>query len=217
MAKQPQHHWRTLIEEYALRSLVSLGILLSLGGPVFAAEQSATEHLEHLAQTGLGTRVPRPGLPNALQLDQPTSSAAPNSPGAVPSQPRASVVGAPKSLATLNPRVLAERQGYKRVSSLVNFPPFFPGIGIVYVKPATLPVGPFLSFDRKDRLISTIYMLPLDQMDEHKKFDADRSGIGGHVDHVTAYFNGGHPGVDMPHYHYVLWHVSKKNEALVAK
>jgi hypothetical protein len=37
------------------------------------------------------------------------------------------------------------------------------------------------------------------------------------VDHVSIYFNAGHPGVDVPHYHVVLWHVSKKEEARVAK
>ena len=118
---------------------------------------------------------------------------------------------------TQNPRILAERKGYKRVSSLVNFPAFFPGIGVVFVKPETLPVGPFLSFDRKDRLISTIYMLPLEQLNEHKRFEAEVGFVGTRVDHVTMYFNEGHPGVDMPHYHFVLWHVSKQNEALVAK
>ena len=200
-----------------MQHLPSLGFLLCFSTQLMAAEGRTTEHLEHLAHFGLGLRVPSSGLPDRLQLAQTTSNVAPESSGAAPSRPRAPAVQASKPRPMLNPRVVAERQGYKRVSSLVNFPSFFPGIGIVYVKPATLPVGPFLSFDRKDRLISTIYMLPLDQMNEHKKFDADRSGIGGHVDHVTMYFNGGHPGVDMPHYHYVLWHVSKKNEALVAK
>jgi hypothetical protein len=31
------------------------------------------------------------------------------------------------------------------------------------------------------------------------------------------YFNPGHPGVDMPHYHFVIWHVPKKEEERVAK
>jgi hypothetical protein len=34
---------------------------------------------------------------------------------------------------------------------------------------------------------------------------------------VSFYFNPGHPGVDMPHYHFVIWHVSKKDEARVAQ
>ena len=108
------------------------------------------------------------------------------------------------------------RRGYKKVSDLVNFPSFFPGIGVLYVKPNTLPNGPFLAFDRKDRLVSTIYMIPLEEMENHKTFE-NLAGFAGRGDHVTLYFNGGHPGVDMPHYHIVIWHVSKKDEARVAK
>jgi hypothetical protein len=114
-----------------------------------------------------------------------------------------------------NARRLAERRGFKKVSSLVNFPPFFPGIGILYVRPATLPAGPFLAFDRKDRLVSTIYMIPIEDMQNKKKFHL--AGVAGRGDHVTLYYNGGHPGVEMPHYHIVIWNVSKKGEARVAQ
>ncbi len=115
----------------------------------------------------------------------------------------------------VNQRKAAEAKGYKKVSSLVNFPDFFPGLGVVYVKPETLPAGPFLSFDRKDRLVATIYMIPVQDINDHKKFDL--SGFSGRSDHVTFYFNSGHPGVEMPHYHFVIWHVSKEGEASVAK
>jgi hypothetical protein len=40
---------------------------------------------------------------------------------------------------------------------------------------------------------------------------------GGKVDHVSIQFNAGHPGVEEPHYHIVLWHVTKAQEKLVAK
>src|SRR5215218_3776433 len=43
-----------------------------------------------------------------------------------------------------NLRKVAERRGYKRVSDLVNFPKFFPGLGIIFVKAESLPIGPFL-------------------------------------------------------------------------
>jgi hypothetical protein len=114
-----------------------------------------------------------------------------------------------------NKRKIAEANGYKRVSDLVNFPKFFPGLGIIFVKPETLPLGPFLCFDRNDRLIATVYMVPIKDIDDHKSFEAP--GFAGRADHVSIYFNPGHPGVDMPHYHFVIWHVSKKEEALVAK
>jgi hypothetical protein len=114
-----------------------------------------------------------------------------------------------------NQRKIAEDRGYKRVSDLVNFPKFFPGLGIVFVKPDTLPLGPFLCFDRNDRLVATVYMVPIKDMDDHKAFEAP--AFAGRTDHVSIYFNAGHPGVDVPHYHFVIWHVSKKDEARVAK
>jgi len=114
-----------------------------------------------------------------------------------------------------NQRKIAESKGYKPVSDLVNFPKFFPGLGIIYVKPDTLPVGPFLCFDREDRLVATVYMIPIKDIDDHKTLEA--AGVTAPVDHVSFYFNPGHPGVEMPHYHFVIWHVSKKDEARVAQ
>ena len=119
-----------------------------------------------------------------------------------------------------NQREIAEAKGYKRVGDLVNFPKFFPGLGIIYVKPDTLPLGPFLCFDREDRLVATVYMVPVKDIDDHKTLDATgitTLGFTAPVDHVSFYFNPGHPGVDMPHYHFVIWHVSKKDEARVAQ
>lgn len=113
-----------------------------------------------------------------------------------------------------NQRRIAEREGYKRLSDLVNFPKFFPGLGILFVKPDTLPLGPFLCFDRDDRLIATLYMVSIKDIDDHKPFEAP--AFAGKVDHVSFYFNPGHPGMEMPHYHIVIWHVSKKEEARVA-
>ena len=115
-----------------------------------------------------------------------------------------------------NQRKVAERNGYKRLSELVSFPAFFPGLGILFVKPDTLPLGPYLCFDRSDHLVATVYMIPIKEVDDHTPLEA--AGFsGGAVDHVSLYFNAGHPGADMPHYHVVLWHVSKKDEARVAK
>ena len=105
---------------------------------------------------------------------------------------------------------------YKKVSELVKLPDFLPGLGTLYVDPKTLPAGPFLAYDHQGRLVSTIYMIPLKDMDEHKNL-ADLPAPGGKVDHVTLSFNAGHPGVEQPHYHIVLWHVPKTEEALVAK
>ncbi|HTI88086.1 MAG TPA: DUF5602 domain-containing protein [Alphaproteobacteria bacterium] len=105
---------------------------------------------------------------------------------------------------------------YKKVSELVKLPDFLPGMGTLYVDPKTLPDGPFITYDHSGKLVSTIYMIPLKDIDAHKTI-SDLKAPGGNVDHVSMYFNAGHPGVAEPHYHIVLWHVSKQDEALVAK
>jgi hypothetical protein len=106
---------------------------------------------------------------------------------------------------------------YKKVSTLVKLPDFLPGLGQLYVDPKTLPAGPFLAYDHDGKLVSTVYMLPTEDLtNKDKRFD-DLASPGGKVDHVDVYFNAGHPGVEKPHAHVVLWHVSKADEARVAK
>jgi hypothetical protein len=105
---------------------------------------------------------------------------------------------------------------YKKVSELVKLPDFLPGLGTLYVNPKTLPAGPFLAYDHQGKLVSTIYMVPMKDFTEQKKLD-NLAAPGGHVDHVSLYYNAGHPGVPDPHYHIVLWHVPKSQEQLVAK
>ncbi|MGH6983641.1 MAG: DUF5602 domain-containing protein [Stellaceae bacterium] len=91
---------------------------------------------------------------------------------------------------------------YKKVSTLVKLPDFLPGIGVLYVDPTTLPAGPFLAYDHKGKLVSTIYMIPIKDFEAQKGFSL--AAPGGRVDHVSLYFNAGHPGVEEPHYHIVL-------------
>lgn len=105
---------------------------------------------------------------------------------------------------------------YQAVSMLVKLPDFLPGMGQLFVNPKTLPAGPFLAYDHEGKLVSTIYMIPLDALQNQQKFE-DLAAPGGKVDHVDVYYNAGHPGVEKPHAHIVLWHVSKSDEALVAK
>ena len=95
---------------------------------------------------------------------------------------------------------------YKQVSTLVKLPAFLPGLGSLYVDPATLPAGPFVAYDKTGKLVSTIYMIPLKQMNAKKKFSALAVG-GSKVESVDIYYNAGHPGVAEPHYHVTLWHV----------
>ncbi|KAB2834308.1 MAG: hypothetical protein F9K51_02110 [Candidatus Dadabacteria bacterium] len=102
---------------------------------------------------------------------------------------------------------------YKDVSTLVKLPHFVPGLGTLYVDPATLPAGPFLAYDHDGNLVSTVYMIPLKDIDAHKSFDNLAVAQAGKVDHVDLYYNAGHPGVDEPHYHIILWYVSPEKAA----
>ena len=102
---------------------------------------------------------------------------------------------------------------YQKVSDLVALPEFIPGLGTLYVQPATLPAGPFLAYDRSDRLVSTIYMIPLEDIEAQKGFD-DLPVGGESVESVDLYYNAGHPGVETPHYHVVLWHVPEADAEL---
>lgn len=102
---------------------------------------------------------------------------------------------------------------YKKVSELVALPDFLPGMGTLYVQPATLPAGPFLAYDRNDRLVSTIYMIPLEDLEGQQAFEGLAVG-GDAVESVDLHYNAGHPGVEKPHYHVVLWHVAKSDAAL---
>ena len=105
---------------------------------------------------------------------------------------------------------------FRAVSDLVELPEFLPGLGQLFVDPATLPAGPFLAYDHDGNLVSTIYMIPVEDLNPDTRFD-DLAAPGGNVDHVDVYFNAGHPGVEKPHAHVVLWHVSADDEARVAE
>ena len=64
--------------------------------------------------------------------------------------------------------------------------------------------GPFLAYDRQGNLVSSIYMIPLKDMNAQKAFAGLKTGKGEQVDHVDVVFNAGHPGVAEPHYHFIL-------------
>src|SRR5947207_15211594 len=57
---------------------------------------------------------------------------------------------------------------YKKVSTLVPLPDFVPGLGTLYVDPATLPAGPFLAYDHQGTLVSSIYMMPPQNMNDEE-------------------------------------------------
>ncbi|UFS68807.1 hypothetical protein LPW11_12955 [Geomonas sp. RF6] len=97
-------------------------------------------------------------------------------------------------------------KSYKKVSELVPIPDFIPGVGTLYVNPSTLPVGPFVAYNKEGKMVSTIYMVPLSDMEAHKDFTG-LAVTNKPVKKVDITFNGGHPGLAAPHYHVTLWHV----------
>lgn len=105
---------------------------------------------------------------------------------------------------------------YKAVSTLVKLPDFIPGLGQLFVDPATLPAGPFLGYDHEGKLVTTTYMIPLSMMTPAMNL-ADLKVPAGSVDHVDIQYNAGHPGLAEPHVHIVLWNVPAAQEARVAK
>jgi hypothetical protein len=114
--------------------------------------------------------------------------------------------GCPRRLIAGSTRTPAS---FKKVSSLVKLPDFLPGLGTLYVDPATLPVGPFLGYNHNERLVNIIYMVPLKDLDAHKNFET-LGGVatGTQVNHTDIQYNPGHPGVEEPHYHIVQWLIS---------
>jgi hypothetical protein len=86
------------------------------------------------------------------------------------------------------------------VSELVKLPDFLPGMGTLYVQPATLPAGPFLAYDRDGKLVSTIYMIPVKDIEAQKKFD--ELDVGDHnvtaVGHVLQRRPSGGRGAALP-------------------
>lgn len=113
-----------------------------------------------------------------------------------------------------DPEVMTAPPGgaFQPVSELVELPDFLPGIGTLYVDPATLPAGPFLAYDRDGTLVSSVYMIPLSAMNEQKNFNG-LDVAAAEADHVDIYYNAGHPGVAEPHYHFVVWYVSPEAAA----
>lgn len=102
---------------------------------------------------------------------------------------------------------------YVQVSDVLPLPEFIPGLGTLFVDPATLPAGPFLAYDHDGNLSATVYMTPLEALENGTSYDD--LGIGSHtVSAVDVYYNAGHPGVDVPHAHVVLYHDDAAKERL---
>ncbi|KRW95607.1 hypothetical protein O4J55_05685 [Paracoccus sp. PXZ] len=102
---------------------------------------------------------------------------------------------------------------FVQVSTLVPLPDFIPGLGTLYVDPASLPAGPFLGYDHDGTLSATIYMVPIEDLQAGTAFD-DLPVGSQTVTSVDVYYNAGHPGVEKPHAHVVLYHDAGAHDRL---
>lgn len=196
---------------HAKSFLAALGAMVALGGPVLAQAPAPQQAAAPVISPLEGESKPR--LDAALQ-SLPRRGAEGRA-VAVPRRLQKPQVKA-KPKPKLSQLAYAERHGFKKASALTTFPAFYPGLGVVTVKPDTIPLGPWRTFDRQGRLISSIYMLGDKDVGDQKRWDYV-TGLPAAVNHATFYHHNGHPGFDAPHYHLVLWHVSRKDEARVAK
>lgn len=95
---------------------------------------------------------------------------------------------------------------YRNASEVMGLPEFVPGLGTLYVRPGTVPGGPYLAYDRQGHLVSSIFMVPLKVIETHEKVEF--TGLPDlAVDHVDVRYSAGHPGLTEPHYHVILWYV----------
>jgi len=97
---------------------------------------------------------------------------------------------------------------FKKVSTLVRLPDWLPGLGTLYVDPATLPVGPYLGYNHQGQLVNVTYMISSKELDQHKDWNDLGQKVANldlKVDHTSVNFNPGHPGLQEPHYHITQW------------
>jgi len=97
---------------------------------------------------------------------------------------------------------------FKKVSTLVRLPDWLPGLGTLYVDPATLPAGPYLGYNHDGQLVNVTYMLSSKEFDQNKDWNDLGQKIANmdlKVDHTSVNFNPGHPGLQEPHYHITQW------------
>jgi hypothetical protein len=104
----------------------------------------------------------------------------------------------------------------RKFSKPLLFPENIPGLGTLYVDPTTLPEGPFLAYDHRGTLVSSVYMIPLGDLNAHKSF-SDLKIAQERVDHVDVVYSAGHPGVPEPHYHVIVWYISPQRVAQLEK
>lgn len=104
---------------------------------------------------------------------------------------------------------------FKKVSTIVHLPDWLPGLGTLYVDPSSLPVGPYLGYNKDGQLVNVTYMIPLKDFEQHKNLNdlgQHVASMGLKVDHTSVEYNPGHPGLQEPHYHVIQWLISRAQQ-----
>jgi BON domain len=95
---------------------------------------------------------------------------------------------------TLRHPLLSQITGFKRIEGSV-----------------ATPQGPFMAYDRSERLVATIYTISMRDLAQRGLDDLRTTGRS--IDHVAIYSMPALPDVPDPQYHIVLWHVTRADEA----
>lgn len=150
---------------------------------------------------------------------------------ATPVQPRSSVTPArlaPLALLILTLALLPAASAqdltqspppapYVGVATILPLPDFIPNAGVLFIDPANAPVGPWLSYGSDGSLVEVLFMVPISQMQQATDWPDLAAGLvaslGLTVDHVDITYNGGHPGMAEPHYHFRLVLVDAATQA----
>lgn len=97
---------------------------------------------------------------------------------------------------------------YVGVATILPLPEFIPGVGALFIDPANAPVGPWLAYGNDGSLVEVLFMVPISEMQQATDWPDLAAGLvaqlGMTVDHVDITYNGGHPGMAEPHYHFRL-------------
>jgi hypothetical protein len=99
---------------------------------------------------------------------------------------------------------------YVNASTILELPDFIPGSGALFIDPANAPYGPWLAYSQDNMtLIEVLFMVPLAELDASEDWTELATGLFaemglGAIDHVDITYNGGHPGMAEPHYHFRL-------------
>ena len=67
---------------------------------------------------------------------------------------------------------------FKKVDTLAAQFEHLPGLGVLYLDPNTLPIGPFTDYDEKGRPVKVIYLVSLKDLNADKRFETVGTGLG---------------------------------------